>query len=342
MGLIIRSSSIHAAGCYTTTDIRKGTRVAEYTGRLLSKADADTAYEDSPITYLFGLGDGSVVIDGHCTAMFINHSCAANCETSEEDGRVWVTAIRNISAGEETLARVRLAALMRSPPPPLPQQAAKVPRKSDEMSWSDADRRSVQSALTALGDYQGPINGTFASSIMRTAVLHWQTFDGFETTGQLSADQRDRILREANLQAGLLKVPSQSPRGKAANSLRGAETRFNRGVAFDKGTGQSKDAAEAAYWYALAASDGWPGAYTNLGMLYALGQGVRQDLQAARRLWLTAAALGDGIAMFNLGALAETGFGGQPADLAEAKRWYSRGAEHRHAESAAALERLGG
>ena len=101
MGLIIRSSSIHAAGCYTTTDIRKGTRVAEYTGRLLSKADADTAYEDSPITYLFGLGDGSVVIDGHCTAMFINHSCAANCETSEEDGRVWVTAIRNISAGEE-------------------------------------------------------------------------------------------------------------------------------------------------------------------------------------------------------------------------------------------------
>jgi SET domain-containing protein len=101
MGLIIRSSAIHAAGCYTTTAIRKGARVAEYTGARLSKAEADIAYEASPITYLFGLGNGSVVIDGHCMAMFINHSCDANCETSEERGRVWIKAIRPIAAGEE-------------------------------------------------------------------------------------------------------------------------------------------------------------------------------------------------------------------------------------------------
>jgi hypothetical protein len=101
MGLIIRSSAIHAAGCYTTTPIRKGARVAEYTGHRLAKAQADALYEQSPVTYLFGLGDGSVVIDGHCTAMFINHSCVGNCETSEEDGRVWIKAIRNIAAGEE-------------------------------------------------------------------------------------------------------------------------------------------------------------------------------------------------------------------------------------------------
>ena len=101
MGLIIRSSAIHAAGCYTTTDIRKGQRVAEYTGHQLGKAEADAAYEESPITYLFGLGDGTVVIDGHCAAMFINHSCDANCETSEVDGRVWVTAVKHIAAGDE-------------------------------------------------------------------------------------------------------------------------------------------------------------------------------------------------------------------------------------------------
>jgi SET domain-containing protein len=101
MGLIIRSSSIHAAGCYTTTAIRKGVRVAEYTGHRLTKSEADQAYEDSPITYLFGLGDGSIVIDGHCMAMFINHSCAANCESSEEDGHVWIKAIRKIAPGEE-------------------------------------------------------------------------------------------------------------------------------------------------------------------------------------------------------------------------------------------------
>lgn len=101
MGLIIRSSAIHAAGCYTLDPIRKGARVAEYTGHRMNKDEADIAYEASPITYLFGLGSGEIVIDGHCESMFINHSCDANCETSEVRGRVWVTALRNIAAGEE-------------------------------------------------------------------------------------------------------------------------------------------------------------------------------------------------------------------------------------------------
>ena len=101
MALIIRSSEIHAAGCYTTTPIRKGARVAEYTGPRLTKAKADKSYDELPITYLFGLGDGSIVIDGHCMAMFINHSCDPNCETEEIRGRVWIKAIRSITAGEE-------------------------------------------------------------------------------------------------------------------------------------------------------------------------------------------------------------------------------------------------
>jgi len=101
MGLIIRSSRIHAAGCYTTAPIVKGTRVVEYTGPLIGKDEADIRYENKPITYLFAIGDGSKVIDGHGTAMFINHSCDANCETEEIDGRVWIMAIRDIAAGEE-------------------------------------------------------------------------------------------------------------------------------------------------------------------------------------------------------------------------------------------------
>ncbi|MGO9319046.1 MAG: SET domain-containing protein [Terracidiphilus sp.] len=101
MALIIRSSAIHASGCYTTTAIRKGRRVAEYTGPRLTRAEADAAYENSSITYLFGLGDGSVVIDGKCTAMYINHSCDPNCESVEIGGRVWIKAIRNIAPGEE-------------------------------------------------------------------------------------------------------------------------------------------------------------------------------------------------------------------------------------------------
>jgi len=101
MALIIRSSAIHAAGCYTTTPIRKGAQVVEYTGPRITKEEADEKYRDSPTTYLFGVGEGSVVIDGHGTAMFINHSCDPNCETEEIDGTVWIIATRRIAAGEE-------------------------------------------------------------------------------------------------------------------------------------------------------------------------------------------------------------------------------------------------
>jgi uncharacterized protein len=101
MSLIIRSSAIHAAGCYTTAPIKKGARIVEYTGPHISKEEADEKYQDSPTTYLFGLGDGSKVIDGHGTAMFINHSCDPNCESDEIRGRVWISAIRDIAAGEE-------------------------------------------------------------------------------------------------------------------------------------------------------------------------------------------------------------------------------------------------
>jgi hypothetical protein len=68
---------------------------------LIDKEEADRRYENKPITYLFGIGDGTRVIDGHGIAMFINHSCDANCETEEIDGHVWIMAIRNIAAGEE-------------------------------------------------------------------------------------------------------------------------------------------------------------------------------------------------------------------------------------------------
>lgn len=101
MALIIRSSAIHAAGCYTTVRIRKGALVVEYTGPRITKDEADIKYADSPTTYLFGVGDGATVIDGHGTAMFINHSCDPNCETEEIEGKVWITAIRGIAPGEE-------------------------------------------------------------------------------------------------------------------------------------------------------------------------------------------------------------------------------------------------
>ena len=101
MAIVVLPSAIHAYGCYTTHYIWKGTRVIEYTGPRLSVKEADTLYENSPRTYLFGLEDGRNVIDGNGLAAFINHSCDPNCEPDEIGGRVFIFAIRDIKAGEE-------------------------------------------------------------------------------------------------------------------------------------------------------------------------------------------------------------------------------------------------
>jgi hypothetical protein len=99
--LITRSSDIHAAGCFTLEDIPRGTVVLEYTGERITKDEGDRRYEGRSFTYLFGVGNGDVVIDGHSMAMFINHSCKPNCEIDEIAGRIFVKTLRNLKAGEE-------------------------------------------------------------------------------------------------------------------------------------------------------------------------------------------------------------------------------------------------
>ena len=100
-GLIIRSSSIHAAGCYTMRPIKKGARVCEYEGPRMTKAVADARYADRFVTYLFACG-GDMVIDGFGTPMFFNHCCDPNCETEQDEkGRIFISALRDVAAGEE-------------------------------------------------------------------------------------------------------------------------------------------------------------------------------------------------------------------------------------------------
>lgn len=101
MKLVIRRSEIHEHGCYATKPIKKGSIVAEYTGPRLTIAQADELYEKSPRTYLFGLTNGTQVIDGDGIAAFINHSCDPNCEVDEVNERVIITAIQNIPRGRE-------------------------------------------------------------------------------------------------------------------------------------------------------------------------------------------------------------------------------------------------
>jgi hypothetical protein len=106
--LLIRSSSIHAAGVITLDPIPRGRRVLEYDGPRIPKSVADDLYAGRLVTYLFGIADSPDVIDGFGAAMFVNHSCAPNCETDETDGRIYIRAIRDIAAGEELVYEYNL------------------------------------------------------------------------------------------------------------------------------------------------------------------------------------------------------------------------------------------
>ena len=106
--LLIRSSAIHAAGVTTLDPMPRGRRILEYDGPRISKDLADELYAEKPVTYLFSIDGTSDVIDGFAAAMFVNHSCAPNCETEEYKGRVYITAIRNIAPGEELVYEYNL------------------------------------------------------------------------------------------------------------------------------------------------------------------------------------------------------------------------------------------
>lgn len=56
-----------------------------------------------------------------------------------------------------------------------------------------------------------------------------------------------------------------------------AKPQYNLGVMYDNGEGVTQDYSEAVRWYTLAAEQGDTDAQNNLGVLYAKGEGVTQD-----------------------------------------------------------------
>lgn len=111
--IIVRSSSIHSRGVFARKEISEGTRIIEYVGEKITKAESDRRAEtvlhasknDKTLgaVYIFTLNkrhdiDGNVSWN---TARLINHSCAPNCEAQLIRGHIWIVAVRDIPRGEE-------------------------------------------------------------------------------------------------------------------------------------------------------------------------------------------------------------------------------------------------
>ncbi len=125
--LEVRRSPIAGFGVFATRRIRKGTRIVEYAGERITPHEADVRYDDDesahPHVVLFTV-DRRTVIDaavGGNESRYINHSCAPNCETVTEAGRVYIEALRTIAAGEELTYDYRL----QRPGPPRPEWTAR-------------------------------------------------------------------------------------------------------------------------------------------------------------------------------------------------------------------------
>jgi SET domain-containing protein len=76
----------------------------------MARPDSDP--DDPAHTFLFEIDDGRVIdarVRGNASR-WINHSCAPNCVTHEDDeGRVFIEAKRRIKAGEELTYDYRLS-----------------------------------------------------------------------------------------------------------------------------------------------------------------------------------------------------------------------------------------
>jgi SET domain-containing protein len=99
---VVGTSGIHGAGLFARNSIMEGEQVVEYVGKKISKAESLLLCEAGN-PFVFDL-DEQWDIDGSVEwnpARFANHSCSPNCEVQNEDGRLWMIALRAIAPGEE-------------------------------------------------------------------------------------------------------------------------------------------------------------------------------------------------------------------------------------------------
>ena len=98
----VRSSKIHGSGAFAKKDIKRGTRIVEYIGRRITKAEAEEVSEKDGV-FVFEL-NRKWDIDGNVPeniAKFINHSCDPNCTFEIKNDEIWIKAKKNIKRGEE-------------------------------------------------------------------------------------------------------------------------------------------------------------------------------------------------------------------------------------------------
>ena len=92
-------------GLYATQDIKGGTRIIDYVGKIITKKQTEDSekFDNSKPIYLFNLNN-RYDLDGDVSwnsARLINHSCSNNCDYDGKGLKLWVVAIKDIKKDEE-------------------------------------------------------------------------------------------------------------------------------------------------------------------------------------------------------------------------------------------------
>ena len=101
----VKKSNIDKRGLCASKNIKPGTKIIEYIGKLITKKEAqqNSKFDNTKDIYLFNVNE-KYDLDGDFkwnTARLINHSCNPNCEVEGEGLKLWIISIREIKKGEE-------------------------------------------------------------------------------------------------------------------------------------------------------------------------------------------------------------------------------------------------
>lgn len=98
---------MHGKGVFALQPIQAGETIIEYKGQVITWKEALKRHPHDPDdpnhTFYFHIDDGRVIdakVGGNA-ARWINHACDPNCEADEEEGRVFIRALRDLLPGEE-------------------------------------------------------------------------------------------------------------------------------------------------------------------------------------------------------------------------------------------------
>jgi SET domain-containing protein len=112
--VIVWRSPVHGKGVFAVHALAAGERVFEYKGEITSWRNAVRRHQREGVeghTFLFGLSDGRVIDGsrGGNSTRWLNHACEPNCETIEDEGRIFIQTQRPIEPGEELFIEYLLA-----------------------------------------------------------------------------------------------------------------------------------------------------------------------------------------------------------------------------------------